>query len=250
MIRLLGSRGVSAVMGFLMLVLSSSEAAAAPVPAVAPSIATPIAVIAPLTATAPPSATVRLGQPAPAPISALTVANAIPTPLTRGAIAAVPARSITATLSPVAAIPALFRQTLPLTALVDAYSAGAALDAEATCLATAVYFESMGEPLEGQLAVARVVQNRAASGRYPATWCGVVKQKAQFSFVRGGRFPRIDAGCQAWRKAQAIARIAMANAAATLPTDVLWYHADYVAPSWGRRLTKVEKIGAHIFYRA
>jgi spore germination cell wall hydrolase CwlJ-like protein len=31
---------------------------------------------------------------------------------------------------------------------------------------------------------------------------------------------------------------------------VLWYHADYVAPSWGRRLAKVDKIGAHIFYRA
>ncbi|WP_310468983.1 cell wall hydrolase [Sphingomonas sp.] len=229
-------------MGFLMLVLSSSEAAAA----TAPSIATPIAVVAPA------SDTIKL--PAPQPASALGIANAIPTPLTRGTTASIAQPSIAATLSPVAVLPAQFRQTLPLAqplhALVEAYSTGPALDSEANCLATAVYFESMGEPLEGQLAVARVVLNRAASGRYPATWCGVVKQKAQFSFVRAGRFPRVDAGCQAWRKAQAIARIAMANAAASLPADVLWYHADYVAPSWGRRLTKVEKIGAHIFYRA
>ena len=63
-----------------------------------------------------------------------------------------------------------------------------ALDAEAECLATAVYFESMGEPLEGQLAVAQVVINRAKSGRYPPHWCGVVKQKAQFSFVRRAAF--------------------------------------------------------------
>lgn len=138
----------------------------------------------------------------------------------------------------------------PLDALVDAQSAGSALDDEGQCLATAVYFESMGEPLQGQLAVANVVINRARSGRYPASWCGVVKQKAQFSFVHNGHFPRIDAACQAWRKAQAIARIASANLAQALPGDVLWYHADYVAPSWGRRLTKVEKIGAHIFYRA
>lgn len=138
----------------------------------------------------------------------------------------------------------------PLSALVEAQADGAALDAEATCLATAVYFESMGESLEGQLAVAQVVINRTKSGLYPTSMCGVVKQKAQFSFVRGGRFPRIDAGCQAWRKAQAIARIAEASMAKVLPADVLWYHADYVAPGWGRRLARVEKIGAHIFYRA
>ncbi len=134
--------------------------------------------------------------------------------------------------------------------LVEKYADGAALDEQQQCLATAVYFESMGEPLEGQLAVARVVINRAASGLYPTNWCGVVKQKAQFSFVRAGRFPRIDPACKAWRKAQAIARIAVANASASLPTDVLWYHADYVAPRWGKRLTRVEKIGAHIFYRS
>ncbi len=163
-------------------------------------------------------------------------------PLARGNIFTLPLRA-----APATPIPAVGQ---PLSALVDAQGNGPALDVEATCLATAVYFESMGEPLEGQLAVAQVVMNRARSGRYPATWCAVVKQKAQFSFVREGRFPRIDAGCQAWRKAQAIARIAAASMAQVLSADVLWYHADYVAPGWGRRLARVEKIGAHIFYRA
>ena len=147
-------------------------------------------------------------------------------------------------------VPTPLVASIPLEALVAANAAGTALDEQATCLATAVYFESMGEPLEGQLAVANVVINRANSGRYPSSWCGVVKQKAQFSFVRGGRFPRVDSACEAWRNAQAIARIASANLATALPDDVLWYHADYVAPSWGRRLNRVEKIGAHIFYRA
>ncbi|QDP20496.1 cell wall hydrolase [Sphingomonas xanthus] len=108
----------------------------------------------------------------------------------------------------------------------------------------------MGEPLEGQLAVANVVINRARSAKYPNSWCGVVKQKAQFSFVRRGHFPRIDVGSEAWAKAQAIARIAALGLTSALPQDVLWYHADYVSPSWGRRLNRVEKIGAHIFYRA
>ena len=134
--------------------------------------------------------------------------------------------------------------------LVTRYSAGDDLDEQQKCLATAVYFESNGEPLAGQLAVARVVMNRAASGQYPTSWCGVVKQKAQFSFVRAGRFPRIDPACRAWRKAQAITRIAIANASDSLTSDVLWYHADYVAPKWRNNLRRVEKIGAHIFYRA
>jgi len=153
----------------------------------------------------------------------------------------------TAVPTPVTAAPAA---SMSLTDMVNVHRTGAELDEQGKCLATAVYFESMGESLQGQLAVANVVINRAKSGRYPTSWCGVVKQKAQFSFVRAGRFPRVDTGCEAWVKAQAIARIAALNLTSALPKDVLWYHADYVAPSWGRRLTKVEKIGAHIFYRS
>ena len=139
----------------------------------------------------------------------------------------------------------------PLEQLVEANRTGLALDEEGQCLATAVYFESRGEPLQGQLAVADVVMNRAQSGQYPTSLCGVVKQKAQFSFVRGGgRFPAVDSSCEAWARAQAIARIALQEKAIALPDDVLWYHADYVAPSWGHRLQRVDKIGAHIFYRA
>ncbi|HET9811950.1 MAG TPA: cell wall hydrolase [Sphingomicrobium sp.] len=138
----------------------------------------------------------------------------------------------------------------PLYALVDRFSTGAPLGEQANCLATAVYFESRGESLEGQLAVAEVVMNRAASGQYPSTWCDVVKQPWQFSFVRHGQFPAINYNSDAWSKAQGIARLAMANVMRSVPNDVLWYHADYVSPSWGSRLTYVERIGAHLFYRA
>lgn len=137
----------------------------------------------------------------------------------------------------------------PLYALVDKYSAGVPLDEEATCLATAVYFEARGETLEGQLAVADVVMNRAASGKYPSSWCNVVKQPWQFSFVRNGQFPAITDGA-AWAKAQGVARIAMADVAREVPANVLWYHANYVSPSWGSRLTEVSQIGVHIFYSA
>ncbi|HEY0311317.1 MAG TPA: cell wall hydrolase [Allosphingosinicella sp.] len=132
--------------------------------------------------------------------------------------------------------------------LVDEHEAPAAADGEQDCLAKAVYFESRGEPIEGQLAVAEVVMNRAASGRYPTGLCDVITQKAQFSFIRNGRFPTPDEASEAWRKAVAIARIASDKLVSTLPADVLWYHADYVAPSWGKRLTRTAQIGLHIFY--
>jgi len=132
--------------------------------------------------------------------------------------------------------------------LVAEREAPAAADGEQDCLAKAVYFESRGEPIQGQLAVANVVMNRAASGRYPASLCQVITQKAQFSFIRNGRFPTPDAQSEAWRKAVAIARIASDKVAAALPSNVLWYHAEYVAPAWGKRLTRTAQIGLHIFY--
>ena len=139
-----------------------------------------------------------------------------------------------------------------LDALVNRFSAGAPLDEQAHCIAVAVYHEARGESLEGQLAVARVIMNRAASGKYPSSWCGTVKQPWQFSFVnpRTGVYPAVNEASAAWSKALGITRLAVANAVPTLQTDVLWYHADYVAPSWGRRLARVQKIGTHIFYRA
>jgi N-acetylmuramoyl-L-alanine amidase len=163
-----------------------------------------------------------------------------------------PARSVTLQLSPSIATQAawLYRGGWPLAALVDKFATDAPLDEQTNCLATAVYFEARGEAVEGQLAVARVVMNRAASGRYPGTWCDVVKQPAQFSFVQHGQFPQADTGSYAWRKAEAVAELAAANVVPSVGSDVLWYHADYVAPSWGHRLNMVEKIGAHIFYRA
>ena len=116
------------------------------------------------------------------------------------------------------------------------------------CLAQAVYFESRGEPVEGQLAVAQVVLNRASSGRYPADLCDVITQKAQFSFIHRGRFPTANRSSEAWRRSVAVAKIARDKLARSIPSDVLWYHATYVSPSWGKRLNKSGQIGLHIFY--
>ena len=227
MVKLLGGRIASAAMGAFMLALASSGVAGAQN----------------LTSSNDPAA--ALVQPAVVSTTALATTDGT-------VLQAQPAASVTLKLATSVATEAawLYHAGWPLYALADRYSAGQALDEEANCLATAVYFEARGESVEGQLAVARVVMNRALSGRYPGTWCGVVKQPWQFSFVRNGRFPRIDTNSSAWARAQGIARLAAANVVPSVGTDVLWYHASYVSPSWGRRLSMAQRIGTHIFYRA
>src|SRR3546814_13831984 len=84
-------------------------------------------------------------------------------------------------------------------------------DPQLNCLAGAIYFESKGEPLSGQLAVANVIMNRVESGRFPSTICGVVTQRDQFSFVSGGKIPAIDTNRQAYRTAMAVAQVAKAD---------------------------------------
>jgi spore germination cell wall hydrolase CwlJ-like protein len=132
--------------------------------------------------------------------------------------------------------------------MVEQLAAAEVPDDEQHCLAGAVYFEARGEPITGQLAVAEVVLNRVASKKYPDSICAVVKQPWQFSFVKNGKFPEIDKDSKSWRKAVAVARIAREELDQKLSTDVLWYHADYVAPVWRKALDREDKIGLHIFY--
>ena len=247
MIKLFGSRGASAVMGIIMLACGASAAPAQTMPVKFDLKQTVAA--ASVDASAKP-----LG--AAATVALRAVASTTAVALGNGTILqAQPAQSVTLRLpSSVASEAAWLRSAgWPLYALVDRFGANApALDEQTNCIAVAVYHEARGESLEGQLAVARVIMNRAASGKYPSSWCGTVKQPWQFSFVnpRSGQFPYTDTQSASWHKAVGVTRLAVANAVPSVSSDVLWYHATYVAPSWGRRLTLAQKIGTHIFYRA
>ncbi|QDX27114.1 cell wall hydrolase [Sphingomonas suaedae] len=120
-------------------------------------------------------------------------------------------------------------------------------DAELNCLAIGVYYESKGEPLEGQLAVAEVILNRVRSGRFPSTVCGVLTQRGQFSFVRGGRLVQPSVSARAWKTALAVAQVARDDAWDSRVSNALFFHARYVSPGWRR--ARVGSVGNHIFYR-
>lgn len=134
-----------------------------------------------------------------------------------------------------------------LAAAVADQSVSDDMDAELRCLATGVYFESKGEPLAGQLAVAKVILNRTRSGRFPRSVCGVLTQPHQFSFVRGGRWPAVASASRAWRTAVAVAKVARNDDWANPVPGALFFHARYVAPGW--RMARVGSVGNHVFYR-
>ena len=136
-----------------------------------------------------------------------------------------------------------------LSEMVASADTPAELSGDLQCLAQAVYFEARGESLAGQLAVAQVVINRAESGRFAASYCGVVTQPAQFSFVRGGRIPAPNFGSTAWNRAKAIALIAHEGMWESEAGDALYFHASYVRPSWARARTTRATIERHVFYR-
>jgi spore germination cell wall hydrolase CwlJ-like protein len=119
---------------------------------------------------------------------------------------------------------------------------------ELECLATGIYFESKGEPLPGQLAVGKVIANRADSGgRFPGTYCGVLFQRGQFSFVHGRSLPSVPRSNKQWQTAVALAKIVDQDLKESPVGDALFFHARYVAPGWHAK--RVASIGNHVFYR-
>ena len=119
---------------------------------------------------------------------------------------------------------------------------------ELECLATGIYFESKSEPLAGQLAVGKVIANRTQSGgRFPGTYCGVLFQRGQFSFVHGRSLPGVSHVNKQWQTAVAIAKIVDEGLKESAVGDALFFHARYVAPAW--HMKRVASIGNHVFYR-
>lgn len=134
-----------------------------------------------------------------------------------------------------------------LAALVATQPQPADLSRELNCLAGAIYFEAKSEPLAGQLAVGRVIVARSKSGRFPNSYCGVVFQPSQFSFVRGGGFPAISKASAQWKNAVALAEIAHEGTWRSPVEGALYFHAAHVSPGW--RMKRLGRVENHVFYR-
>lgn len=122
------------------------------------------------------------------------------------------------------------------------------------CLATAIYFESRGESVKGEFAVAEVIANRVDSENFPDSYCKVVNQGSsqrnacQFSYACDG-LPDTIRERDAFEKAGKIARLIIDGAPRVLTDGATYFHTVHVNPSWSRRFEETASIGAHIFYR-
>lgn len=142
---------------------------------------------------------------------------------------------------------------------------------QAYCLAKNVYFESKGEDIQGQFAVASVTLNRAADPRYPSTVCDVVKQitvsnktkkrVCQFSwYCEPGKrneiaLQRKDGSVdqRAVDQFQVASMVAIKTLAGAVPDNTrgsTHFHNPYISfPAWRHQLKKTMRVGNHDFYK-
>ena len=162
-----------------------------------------------------------------------------------------------------------------------AISATVELDREdftaAQCLALNVYHEARDQGTAGLFGVTSVVLNRVNDSRFPNTICEVVyqgptkeswktKQHKNLSNDKRIYYPIRDKCQFSWycdgksdiphnkEKYQEILDIIESILYNELPfvdiTDgALFYHADYVNPSWAKTKQRTTEIDDHIFYR-
>lgn len=129
-----------------------------------------------------------------------------------------------------------------------------AVPSERDCLAEAIYFESRGEPREGQVAIAHVVMNRAAAKGFPGQVCDVIsegedkgKGECQFSWRCDGK-PDTPSDAAAWSAAQKVADSVMQGETDDPTHGALFFHHAKVQPEWSAKLRRTAEIGSHIYY--
>ena len=189
--------------------------------------------------------TQTMSQPVLEPVAANGDFTQIPAPETAPAVD--PAVDAFPAKRAAVMLPAPAIKSSSLAALVTAQPQLSDLPREIGCLAGAIYFEAKSESLAGQLAVGRVIVARSKSGRFPNSYCGVVYQPSQFSFVRGTAMPGISKASRQWKNAVAVAQIAHSGTWRSPVEGALYFHAAYVSPGW--RLKRVGQIENHVFYR-
>ena len=113
---------------------------------------------------------------------------------------------------------------------------------QTACLAETVYFESRGEGVVGEEAVAYVVLNRSVMERQSI--CGVVHARDQFSYYYSGERLYIH-DRQAWLRAIRIAIDAQLHRIGNPIGNATFYNT---SPFYNRRLLFVRKVNHQYFY--
>ena len=144
----------------------------------------------------------------------------------------------------------------PLTAARPFIFTGTAEERERAldCLAAAQFYEAGNDPV-GQASVAQVVLNRARHPSFPKSVCGTVFQGServtgcQFSFTCDGAMVRRRPTPTMWADARSLAAKMLAGQVDKSVGLATHYHTDWVLPVWSPLLSKLAKVGTHLFFR-
>ena len=143
--------------------------------------------------------------------------------------------------------PAMANQTTNMAAQNEVTSSNDKRQVE--CLAQNIYREAGSESIKGKFAVASVVMNRAKSGKFPSTPCGVIYQRSnrgcQFSWVCAGKGKSFNQ--KLLSESRKIAEVVYYQKPKDITNGALFFHAHSVKPKWSRGKKSII-IGNHIFY--
>lgn len=126
------------------------------------------------------------------------------------------------------------------------------------CLTRVIYYEAGNQSRAGKEAVAIVVLNRVVNPRYPNSICGVINQAyfvnehlvCQFSFHCE---PHRKVNREIWNQSYTLAKRVLTNTfdrdILTRVEDAVYFHANYVRPSWAKQKVLVATIDNHLFYK-
>lgn len=128
---------------------------------------------------------------------------------------------------------------------------------EVQCIKSALFHEARSEPEEGIRAVMSVIYNRKQAKGYPDTFCKVILEPKQFSYLNSGKIqvdkpvkPLQEKDKEAYTKVAGIAHEAVVGAfQPVLEPSVLWYAHKSVKNRWTKKYKVVKIHGQHVFYK-
>jgi spore germination cell wall hydrolase CwlJ-like protein len=125
-------------------------------------------------------------------------------------------------------------------------------DIECVVLAEAIYYESRGEPIEGQIAVAHVIMNRVNSPYWPDNILEVVYNNCHFSYTCDGSLERGISDFHSFEEAKILASDVISGSLDDPSNGADHYFnpakAKFV-PNWSHTYSRVATIGNHVFHK-
>jgi len=115
---------------------------------------------------------------------------------------------------------------------------------ELMCLSAIMFGEARGESDMGKVAVAYTAMNRKADPNYPKDICKIMKQPAQYDFLKKKGMPEE----YQYKYLYPIAKAVMEGKIDDPTRGAKWFHTKQIKPYWIKNKEIKLAVGNHIFY--